>query len=365
MSRNPFTPTFGMVPMVMAGRDNLLATMRNAFENGMGDPNMSTIVIGARGTGKTALLSCIADEARQTGWISVDVVASEGMLEDILQRAWECAGEFVDSAPKKHLTGIDLAQIVGIQWESDSPVQANWRTRMNALFNGLSEHDIGLLITVDEVKASVDEMIRLASTYQLFVREGKKVALVMAGLPKHVNSLVGNEDVSFLRRSRQHYLSSIPDVDVELAFAKTVEAGEKTIGAAALEAASDAIKGFPYMFQLVGYFTWKAAEGADEITSKHVALGARLATKDFESSVLDTTWRELSPGDRAFLLAMLEDDRESRLSDVARRMGKSNGYASSYKSRLTSQGVIEALPDGNLVFCMPFFREYLARTARG
>lgn len=74
---------------------------------------------------------------------------------------------------------------------------------MNALFKGLDQYGIGLLITVDEVFASLDEMISFAATYQLFVRDGKRVGLLMAGLPHQVSALLRNQTVSFLRRSVQ------------------------------------------------------------------------------------------------------------------------------------------------------------------
>ena len=78
MRNNPFTPSFGKVPPHLAGRDDVLEDMRNAFENGPGDPNLSTLLIGARGSGKTALLSCIAEDALSLGWISANV--SAGMI---------------------------------------------------------------------------------------------------------------------------------------------------------------------------------------------------------------------------------------------------------------------------------------------
>ena len=46
---------------------------------------------------------------------------------------------------------------------------------MNRLFKSLEKYDIGLLITIDEIRVTLDEMIAFASTYQLFVREGKRV----------------------------------------------------------------------------------------------------------------------------------------------------------------------------------------------
>ena len=42
---------------------------------------------GARGTGKTALLSLMASEAESQGWITARTTAAEGMLEDVLDQA--------------------------------------------------------------------------------------------------------------------------------------------------------------------------------------------------------------------------------------------------------------------------------------
>ncbi len=80
---NPFTPTFGEVPAYMAGRAQLIGDMITAFERSGRSPDLSTVISGARGTGKTALLSLIAEEARKRGWVAVSVAALPGMLEDI------------------------------------------------------------------------------------------------------------------------------------------------------------------------------------------------------------------------------------------------------------------------------------------
>lgn len=49
---NPFTPTFGIVPPYMAGRTYVIEDIVRALDRGPGDPNLATIFIGARGTGK-------------------------------------------------------------------------------------------------------------------------------------------------------------------------------------------------------------------------------------------------------------------------------------------------------------------------
>ena len=41
---NPFTPTFGIIPPFMTGREALIEELSSAFSNGLGDPNLCTIV---------------------------------------------------------------------------------------------------------------------------------------------------------------------------------------------------------------------------------------------------------------------------------------------------------------------------------
>ena len=357
--KNPFTPTFGMVPPVLAGRKKILSDMERAFGNWPGDPNLSSILIGPRGSGKTALLSCIGDEARKAGWLVVDTVAADGMLEDLLQQAYKSSAEVAGTPQKKHLTGVSFGQLPGLEWTTDPTSEANWRMRMETLLEKLGEQNIGLLMTVDEVRADIPEMIRLAAVYQLFIRKGAKVGIVMAGLPANVDSLISNEDVSFLRRSRQHHLFRISDNEISRALRKTIEGEGKKIEEAALRAATEASGGYPYMMQLVGFSIWEECENESVISGIHAERGISMAVQDFKNGVLRSTYRELSKGDRQFLLAMLQDPEYSRLADVARRIGKKTGYASTYKSRLLKAGVIEEGTGQTFSIAIPFFREYL------
>jgi hypothetical protein len=354
----PFTPTFGMIPPYLAGRRQIIDAMRRALVNGPGDPNLSSIVVGARGTGKTALLTCIAGEAEAAGWIVANTSATPGMLDDILERATEAASELVGAASDLRVSGVSVGQLFGIEFDRDEPARGNWRTRMNALFKQLEPYGTGLLITVDEVKARLDEMVQLVSVYQHFVREGKRVALVMAGLPSNVSDLLSHESTTFLRRARQHHLGRVGDADVRSAFRKTVEGAGASIDDAALDAAVEAIDGFPYMMQLVGYWSWVECEGP-AVDAAAVRRGAGLAEADLRDGVLAATYRELSEVDRRFLAAMLQDSKESTLADVAQRMGVKSNYASKYKERLLESGVIGDRGHGHYTIDLPAFRPYL------
>jgi hypothetical protein len=343
----------------MAGRESLMEEISAAFANGLGDPNLSTIISGARGSGKTAFISLMAQEAQSQGWISADVTAAPGMLEDILSQSTLAAANFLDAAGSRKLKGVTIGQVIGIEWENRPPVVGNWRTQMTQILDQLAQQDVGLLITVDEVNVNLEEMKQLVRTYQHFIREGRKVGLLMAGLPFAVSSLLNDESVSFLRRARKHRLGRISDLEIRDALKLTIVEGGRDIEPAALDAAVEATEGFPYMMQLVGYRIWAESPQNAVITAKDAARGIKLAKQEMAEGILEYTFSDLSAGDKRFLAAMLQDEKESTLADIANRMNVKSNYASQYKRRLLEQGVIGETPFGTLRFDMPAFKEYL------
>lgn len=359
ISSNPFTPTFGLIPPFMAGREELVEDLSAAFAHGLGDPNLCTVISGARGTGKTALLSFMADEAASQGWISVNTTASEGMLEDILLQTGREAASFLEAIDSRKLRGINIGQLIGLEWDNESDRPANWRLHMTEALEQLAEHEIGLLITVDEVSANFSEMKQLARIYQHFIREGRKVGLLMAGLPFAVSGLLSDEDVSFLRRARKHTLGRISDADIRDAMKLAIVEAGRDIERSALDMAVEAIDGFPYMMQLVGYRIWAENPQTPIIDEQDVRHGIKLAQAEMIEGILDYTYRDLSKGDRRFLTAMASHDAPVSLAEISTAMGVKSNYASQYRRRLLEQGVIGETPAGKLRFDIPAFRDYL------
>ena len=362
---NPFTPNFGQIPRYLAGRDFVINDIERYLQEGLpGNPSRSSILIGARGTGKTALLTYFSEFAQRHGWISVDVTCVPGMQEDILQQTQAKAASIIETDKKTHLTGISVGELFGLSWESEKdPGELNWRSKMSRILDKLAEQDIGLFLTIDEVNPNLEEMVQAASVYQLWVREGKKIAILMAGLPGLVLALLNDRSVSFLRRSTQYEIGKIADHEIELAFKKTVEESGKHIPVQVLQTASDAIDGYPYMMQLVGYRAWQQSGDELRITLSAMREGIALARKDFEYRVLRTTMSELSNIDRAFLKAMLEDPKETSVADLEKRLCRSSGFISRYRGRLIAQGVIAATRRGYLEFALPGMREFLNNLA--
>ena len=245
MASNPFTPTFGVVPAFMAGREDITSELLAALEEGVGNPNLTTIISGARGTGKTALLTYLSDAAQAQGWVSVNVSALPGMLEEIVQQAHAASAHLIDTSTSAKLASLKLGDIAEVQFSDSLEAAPTWRIRMGELLDALAETDTGLLITVDEVRDDLDEMIQLASAFQHFVRERRKVALFMAGLPAHVSALLQDKSVSFLRRANFYNIGIVSDFEVEEALGKTFNEGGREATPEALKEAVQLIGGLP------------------------------------------------------------------------------------------------------------------------
>lgn len=92
----------------MAGREHIISELIRALEAGPGDPGLTTILTGARGTGKTALLSYLADEASSRGWIAANVSALPGMLDETLQQTLKYSSHLIRlSSGKTGVTGLE------------------------------------------------------------------------------------------------------------------------------------------------------------------------------------------------------------------------------------------------------------------
>lgn len=358
---NPFTPSFGEIPAHMAGRKAIVSDLVRAFESKTRRPELTTLFSGARGTGKTTLLALLAHKAESLGWISVSTTSIPGMLEDLEIGIRKQAAHLLEDDSGRQLTGVEIANIGALSFQNADTPKSNWRSRVTEVLEQLSATDTGLLITVDEIDPSLNEMVELAAVYQHFVREGRKVALLMAGLPHNVSAFTGSKSVSFLRRAQRYVLSRIPDSEVEDAFLRTVVENGREPDMQGLKKAVSAIEGFPFLMQLVGYRSWDVHAQEKSISESDFELGIDLARTELEDKILAATFRELSDEDIRFLTAMLEDEDGTKAADLVKRLDRSSAQVAQYRRRLIDAGIIGERRRGVVGFDLPYFREFLAK----
>ena len=356
---NPFKPTAGAEPPVLAGRDAVLEDFEIGLEEGVGAPGRLMRITGPRGSGKTVLLTELGDIARRRGWLVVDVTAAE-QLPELICRRLEKTGS-VDYSVE-----LDF-MVVKAKAQKDEPHRSeDIYEVLSRVASKLTERGKGLLVTVDEIQdASVEGVREIAVAIQHLIRERRNIAFVFAGLTAGVMNLLDENGPTFLRRAYPEELDTIPVSEVEAALRATFEKNGVRIDEDALASAADSTAGYAYLIQLVGYNIWRAAQVRtggefDAVSAEDVEKGVVAARREFERTVLETAIAHLPKTSMEYLVAMAEDTLASSTGEIASRLDVPASSLSTTRKLLVSRQIIEPTARGYVGFSIPFMREYLA-----
>ncbi|MCY3563125.1 MAG: ATP-binding protein [bacterium] len=354
MRSNPFSPSFGTSPPVLAGRDHILEDVDGALSAGPSHPDYTMFLIGNRGAGKTALLNALEERSRERNWLTIAANASNpGLLNRIEAEALvlfqERGGRFRRTAGRIG-ERLDRVWVLGFR---PSPLPKGLRNVLTALGDALGERGLGVLITIDELQSGErHELRRFASVLQQVTRrEGRPIAFVGAALPRIEDTLLADDAVTFLQRAARREINRLDETATRTAIAQPIRDWNGSIDSQGLEVAIRATSGYPFMIQLVGYHSWEAtADPRAGITLADVTTGVSRAQSQIGNLVLAPAWKDLSPMDRRFLEAMSLDESESTLADIAARLQRDLKYASVYRSRLIKSDMIAATGIGRVDF---------------
>ncbi len=363
---NPFKPTAGAVPPLLVGRGGLLDEIDEGIRSGPGHPSRITIFTGARGSGKTVMLTESGERAMRHGWLVVDESASPGMLGRLSEALDRLLAD-VNPGPRRRVTGLSVAGLGGVQTAITPRLAEGVRAKIGRLLDTLEGDGAGLMVTVDEVQAGSDDLRELALITQHLVREGREFAVVMAGLPSAVSDLLRADTqervLTFLRRADKRVLADVDVDEVRDALQRTFAEHGRILSSEAADAAAHATYGYPFLIQLVGFHVWRAAE-TDAVSLADVERGVEAARERLGSLVTETALADLSRRDRDVLEAMAVEDGPSRMSDLATRSGMSKQQANHYRARLIAAGVVTQVARGEVDFALPYLREYIRESRR-
>lgn len=366
--RNPFKPTFGASPPLLAGRDELIEEFSAAVADGPGASGRATLYTGARGAGKTVMLNEIEDGAREQGWLVVSETATAGLVQRLTQSRLPAILRQLDpDAIRRRLTGLDLPlKGGGATWQTleSHVVKADLRGQINLLTDLLAETEAGLLVTLDEIHRNQTEELReVVAVVQHAFREERELAFAAAGLRASVSDLLNDDVLTFLRRADRHDLGAVAFDEASRALKGPIEGAGRTVADDALALMAEATQGYPFLIQLVGAQCWRVRPEADDISLADAEAGVIAARRRLGSLVHEPALARASDVDRSYLLAMTKDDGPSRTSVIAERLGVTTDYAGIYRRRLIDAELIEAAGHGSVDFTLPYLREYLREHA--
>ena len=283
---NPFTPDFGQSPTLLIGRDELLARIGTSLSSGPRHPGFTTLLLGPRGSGKTAVLNRAADAAKQHGWI---VISVDSGTPNVLERIGQA---------------LDRVEQLGATHQTFDN-----RYRLSRLAEKAAEHETGVLLCVDEIH-SVDriEMRRLGGDVQhITKRESLPLALMGAGLGELRYGLLADQKMTFFQRCHREEIGLLNPEDMVHGIRSTVLSADGHISDDALSAVPSAGRITPFHMQVIGSKMWTLAGAPDlEITERTAREAIELALPEVYEKVYEPAWYDMTPASRSFIAALAE-----------------------------------------------------------
>ena len=203
---NPFKPTAGGEPPLLIGRGKVIRDFEKGLDNGVGAPGRIMLVTGARGTGKTVMLTVFGDRAKARRWDVIEETASAGLCERLVDALRIGRGALDHLAIRPSLTFAGAGIGLGEAELSPKRMPETLRSAIAGRLDALEKRHAGLLITIDETQAAErSDMIAIATAIQHQIRERRNIAIVFAGLPQMISDLFNDEVItSYVARKRTY-----------------------------------------------------------------------------------------------------------------------------------------------------------------
>lgn len=380
---NPYRPGAGLMPGVLAGREELIEEAKNHFEaltNGI--PMQSIALSGYRGVGKTVLINKLQEIAEEMDIFCYHIEAERtssfiAKLSDSCKkfiRENSLSGKvnrIIDSA----LDTIKSLELTYNPGNNDFSISMKERALFETsdLSQGLQDlfASIGALATkkdsaicffIDEFQyVDQEEMSAFVSALHRVNQLGYPLMTVCAGTPEMIKMLYKEKTYA----ERQFIFPKLEMLDRDAVAVAISGPGERvglSFDKKALEKIYEITEGYPYFVQQYGQIL------CNKITDdRHV-------TEDFVASIQETYYSEL---DKNFYMIRFEDrgalEKECliaiakaqtlpcNISFIARETGKTNKQIAPTLSRLKNKGLIIFADIDTIDFTVPGFSGFLKR----
>jgi hypothetical protein len=385
---SPFTPGFGNLPRVIAGRkDEFHDLERMAERLARGIYQQPRLVTGDRGMGKTVVLRALEREQIELGRWVVRSSATRGdaivgrLCRDLAALLYEhdLAGALKQTGREalRRLAGVTISTR-GVRAEVAPVTGVDRADELERLLSSVAEladeRETVLLLLVDEAQnielGALGDLFHALQEVQGTViderdpdtgalqRRSLPLGAVVAGLPGLVRRLK-DAGSTFGERSRPVPLRAFTEADMREGLPALAAEGGAVFDADALEATMAACGGYPYFLHVVGDQVWAAGDG-EVITVADARRGierARPLIEEFYAGRL----RDLGELQRRYLHAAARiDARERTPGRVAAALGRTSAKLASTQQKLVhDHGLLRSQSDGRVEFALPGLDEHL------
>jgi len=388
---NPFTPGYGIIPAVFAGRQAEFADFEGVVlrrvAQGVYEP--ARMLTGDRGMGKTALLKQFEMEAAEAGhWVvRVSAVRGDAALPDLVEALVEglvdhqVAGGLSRESrlALKRIAGLTVGR-TGVTVTDTRPKRGTtdrWHKDLTLILTDAArlarESEVALLLLLDEAQ-NIDR-VAMGALFHAFqeaqsttvteqhatgarLRHHLPLAVYVAGLPG-LTSLLRAAGTTFGERARHISLPPLSDNDVAEALAAFADTRGVTVDADASDRFCDLVGGYPYFLHVVGSQVWVAGEGP-VISVDDVEAGWQMAQPTIDL-FYEERLRDLTDNQRRYLVAAADLEEAERTSGaVAEALGvTTESLGSTQQALIDTHGLLRRAGRGRIAFTLPGMDRHL------
>jgi AAA ATPase domain len=386
---NPFSPGAGAPPPELAGRDELIESVRVALARvRLGRPTKSVLMVGLRGVGKTVLLERMRDDAEAAGIHTLRIEAPESRsLPAILAPQLRLAllrlarmAKAKDVAVRALRALAGFAKGLKLKFD-DIEVGFDYEPETGLADNGDLEHDLQALLEMAGVAAKagdtalalfVDELQYVAepqlealiTALHRTAQSQLPVVLIGAGLPQ-LRGRMGRAKSYAERLFDFPVIGPLPEDAARQAIVNPIEAQQITIEDDGLARIVSETQGYPYFLQEWGKHSWDVAT-ISPITLHDVEIASAAAVAALDESFFRVRFDRLAPTEKRYLRAMAElGEGPHRSGDVAAQLGKPVNAFGPIRARLIEKGMIWSPEHGDTAFTVPLFDAFMRRIMPG
>lgn len=339
---NPFTLSFGKKPIQYVSR---IAQTSQIVENYVSEhpSNQVYMITGVRGSGKTVMMTAIAEEMRKKeDWIVIELNPMRDLLQSLASKIYSIP-QMYDRFIKAKLDFSAFG--LGVSIEHAAPI-TDIEDVLTHMLDQIKKSGKRILITVDEVVNS--EQLRIfASSFQIFMRQDYPVFLLMTGLYENIYELQNDKSMTFLYRAPKLVLEPLNYTAVRAQYMDIF--GLDVDMAGKMTALT---KGYPFAFQVLGYLYWECRK------SKTLEQIMPEYDQYLEEYVYSKIWSELSEQDKRILQEM-SFSGEVRVKNLREALEMKSELFSVYRERLKRKGVINTSEYGKVSMALPRFEDFV------
>lgn len=363
IKRNPFMPSFGRYPQVELAQD---VALDDYLEGLLSHDAMyqTALIYGVRGAGKTVMLLNIQRALTEIPeWHFLRLSAGQGnLLFQLLSGLEELAGFSLLNLIKQ-VQGISLNVAgvnAGLTMRSLREAgQLNYRRLLPEALRYLQQRGRSVLIGIDEVDDSA-EIRAFATEYQTLIGEDFPLALLMTGLPSRVSAIQNDQVLTFLLRGKRIYLDPLATSSVRNRYTQVFTREGRESDPVAIDRLANAVGGYAYAFQLLGYYAWRLTRDGSPLSLDVVEHAIELAKRDLFKNVYERLYHDASPTDRRVLRALGAMGADfHRTQDVRTQLNMTNSYFAVYRRRLADAQLIDTSRRGFVKLRLPFLAAFL------